>query len=210
MGEYKTYNNTARSAIEYIQATMKDVHKKIEDEISDAEARIMEYIREYEGVAVTVTENENCDVALTVGGQAVESGTNVLKGSDVTITATPDEGYRFIKFTIAGTDNDENPATIEGITTATTVTSTVSQEFAITAQENEHCAISVTDVAKENEEVEVTVAPEDGYVIDSITANEEACTQVTENEKYKFTMPGEDVEVAVTVTVPEPPEPSEP
>lgn len=75
--------------------------------------------------AITVTETENGSVAVSDGlTQAVE-------GESVTVTATPDEGYRFVQWTVEGADVAQDALVANPLTfTMPDQEVTVSAEFA--------------------------------------------------------------------------------
>lgn len=63
-----------------------------------------------ENYKITVTENPNCTVAVTTGGKEI---TEAAKGTVIDITATPAEGYTFMKYVTEGiTFQDETMASL--------------------------------------------------------------------------------------------------
>lgn len=71
--------------------------------------------------------------------------------------------------------------------------------YDITVNETDNCSIVCSNKnAKEGEVVTVTVTPEEYFEVDSVTANDAACTLNTSG-KYEFTMPAQNVTVSVTL-----------
>jgi hypothetical protein len=62
-----------------------------------------------DAVYVTSNNEELGTVAITNGSEPVESGTEVAKGTTLTLTATAKTGAKFVKWSNGSTDN---PATI--------------------------------------------------------------------------------------------------
>ena len=60
----------------------------------------------------------------TMGSVSPADGAEITEGENVTFTATPNLGYKFVKWTIDGTDYTENPYTIENVTSTHTAVAT--------------------------------------------------------------------------------------
>ena len=60
----------------------------------------------------------------TMGSVTPADGAEITEGENVTFTATPNLGYKFVKWTIDGTDYTENPYTIENVTATHTAVAT--------------------------------------------------------------------------------------
>jgi len=76
----------------------------------------------------TVTFNvlgNNGTLAATVAGEPIATGEEVEEGSDVLFTATPDEGYKLLEWTLNGNvvgDHDANAFVVEGLSENVVVT----------------------------------------------------------------------------------------
>lgn len=158
-----------------------------------------------EKYAISIGEVENGEVTATVDGQPV---TEAEADTEITITATANEGYEFAKWVITGADPDE--ATDETTFTMPKGNVTIVAEFTeivvppteyditVTPAENGEIAVTVDDepVAKAvaDTEITITATADDGYefvkwIIMGATPDEET------EETTTFTMP----EAAVTV-----------
>ena len=130
----------------------------------------------------------------TVSGPA-----KAAEGAEVTVTATPNEGYELD--TLKANDEDVTGGKFTMPAEAVTVTATFKaveepapgdEEYDITYASAENGTVSGPAKAAEGAEVTVTVTPDDGYELDALKVNG---TDVTGN---KFTMPGEAVTVTAT------------
>lgn len=149
------------------------------------------------------------------GSSNISSGDGVAENSEVTFTATANEGYKF-----DGWYNDAGCTTaIEGATGATYTTTVtadttvyakfVAETYNITVKENANCTVTVNKTAAYGSNVNVTVKAKDGYTVSSISVTNVNANDISGNETegYTFKMPASNVEVtpnvvAVEVTAP--------
>lgn len=150
------------------------------------------------------------------GSSNISSGDGVAENSEVTFTATANEGYKF-----DGWYSDADCTTaIEGATGGATYITTVTADttvyakfvaetYNITVKENTNCTVTVNQTAAYGSNVNVTVKANDGYTVSSISVTNVNANDITGNETegYTFKMPASNVEitpnvVAVEVTAP--------
>ena len=137
----------------------------------------------------------------------------------MTITATPDRGYKFDEWRVLSGGirlRDEYSAT----TTFTMPNKDVeikayfkkkssggsshdTEYYNITTKTDKHGTVEARSKAKEGTEVSVTVSPDKGYKLDEITVTDRRGRDITIKEtnrenRYKFTMPARDVTVEAT------------
>ena len=152
------------------------------------------------GTTITVTENlnivvtaelktfnlsetisENCTVAYTVDGYAVEAGTGVLTyGDSLTITVTANTGYEITTFTVNGEAGTSGSAFTVTDDIAVVVTAAL-QTFNLTETVGDNCTVAYTiggetvsagtDVLTYGDTLVTTVTFAEGYVVDTFTIN---------------------------------------
>lgn len=142
------------------------------------------------------------------------SGTNVAPGTQVTITATPNNGYQVASVTVTRDDNNETVAITDngdGTYSFTMPASNVTvaatfavQQYAINVV-SQNCTVTVTSPADYNSQVTYTVAPRsDKYEIstNTVTYGENGTKPITDNGDgtYSFYMPAADVTLTVLCT----------
>ena len=149
------------------------------------------------------------------GSSNISSGDGVAENSEVTFTATANEGYKFDGwYSDADCTTAITGATDTTYTTTVTANTTVYAKFVaetynITVQENTNCTVTVNQTAAYGSNVNVTVKAKDGYTVSSISVTNVNANDITGNETTGFTfkMPASDVVitpnvVAVEVTAP--------
>lgn len=149
------------------------------------------------------------------GSSNISSGDGVAENSEVTFTATANEGYKFDGwYSDADCTTAITGATDTTYTTTVTANTTVYAKFVaetynITVQENTNCTVTVNQTAAYGSNVNVTVKAKDGYTVSSISVTNVNANDITGNETTGFTfkMPASDVVitpnvVAVDVTAP--------
>ncbi|MBR4545208.1 MAG: hypothetical protein IKO14_04435, partial [Oscillibacter sp.] len=113
----------------------------------------------------------------------------------VTVTATPDAGYKFSKLTVNGRDVTGTSFTMPAEKATVSATFEKVEEYDITYQSAQHGKISGVAKAAADTTVTVTVEPDDGYKLDKLTVNGEAVTGTT------FKMPAGKATVSATFVV---------
>ena len=152
-------------------------------------------------------------------GTATASPSQAEQGKKVTITATPERGYKFDEWRVLSGGirlRDEYSAT----TTFTMPNKDVeikayfkkkssggsshdTEYYNITTKTDKHGTVEARSKAREGTEVSVTVDPDKGYKLDEITVTDKRGRDITIKEtnrenRYKFTMPARDVTVEAT------------
>ncbi len=143
---------------------------------------------------VTVTETAN--------GEITSSVAEAAEGTQVTLTITPDSGYRLGELKVDG-----EAVNVEGNTYTFTMPGkavTVEGSFVenaysvkVNAAENGKVSISKSSAAP-GETITVTATPDFGYALGTVTVNGTAAT--VSGNTATFTMPGADAEIDVTFT----------
>ncbi|MCM1109577.1 MAG: hypothetical protein NC336_00010 [Clostridium sp.] len=132
---------------------------------------------------VTIAETENGTVAVYNGEEAVESGSAIVEETELTVVATPAEGYQLESILVNGEPLEGNTF---GLTADTEVSATFSEippvTYTVTIAETENGTVAVYngEEAVESgsaivEETELTVVatPAEGYQLESILVNGE-------------------------------------
>lgn len=130
--------------------------------------------------AVNVDAGEGGSVTVLDGASPVVSGSSVAEGTELTITATPDEGYELATLTVNG-DDFENGGTwlvVGDVNVVATFTEVVRYEV---TWEVENGTIEVSDenftTVNEGDQVlpgtvlTINAVPADGYELESLTVN---------------------------------------
>lgn len=163
---------------------------------------------------VTVTANFKQVYTVTVnasaGGTATADKTTAVAGEAVTLTATPDSGYRFTGWTSSngGTFADASsesttftmPAGDVTVTAGFTRISSGPTTYAVTAPDAENGTVRVSPSrASRGTTVTITVTPDEGYELESLTVLDSRDNEITLTDKgdgkYTFTMPSGKVTV---------------
>ncbi|MCD7803934.1 MAG: leucine-rich repeat protein [Oscillospiraceae bacterium] len=178
-------------------------------------------------VTINETEPEPTTYAVTIG--EVENGTvtadvdTAEAGDTVTLTVTPDEGYVVSSVTVTDADGNEitvaddysftmpeNSVTISVVFEAEAVEPTT---YTVTVGEAENGTVTAdVDTAEAGDTVTLTVTPDEGYVVSSVTVTDADGNEITVADDYSFTMPENNVTVAAVFeeeATDEPTDPSE-
>ena len=152
-------------------------------------------------------------------GTATASPSQAEQGKKVTITATPERGYKFDEWRVLSGGirlRDEYSATTTFTMPNKDVEITAyfkkkssggsshdTEYYNITTKTDKHGTVEARSKAREGTEVSVTVDPDKGYKLDEITVTDKRGRDITIKEtnrenRYKFTMPARDVTVEAT------------
>ena len=149
------------------------------------------------------------NVASDITGGSIEADKKTAHvGDEITLTATPDEGYEFVDWSV--TYGDENtPVTVKDNAFTmpaadVTVTATFVAVYNITVTPPTGGTISVSaETAHEGDVVTLTATPAANYVFSSWSVtyqSEEGTTVAVEVTNNTFTMPAADVTVSAVFT----------
>lgn len=148
--------------------------------------------------SITVEENEN--------GTVTASARYAVAGTEITLTGDPNSGYRFSKWSLtpelAVTDNKftmpEEAVTVSAVFTRSSSSST----YPITVKDSTNgSASSSHKSASSGTTVTITVTPDKGYTLETLTVTDKNGKEVKlteKNGKYTFTMPASKVEINAT------------
>ena len=140
-------------------------------------------------------------------GTVVANPTSGKAGDQITITATPAEGYKLNSLSINGEPAaaDENEdGTYTYVLTMPAADVTITAEFSkklynITKAETENGSFTVSkNSGYMGDVIKVQPEPNEGYTVDQITVTAADGTTVPVNDLNEFTMPASNVTVAVT------------
>ena len=114
-----------------------------------------EYIANFGNCKITVTASE--------GGTAKTSKTQVEKNEQVTLTATPQEGYSFVNWTVDGVEvSTKNPYTATITEDIEIKANFITHKITVIASEGGTAKTSKTQVGH-NGQVTLTATPQEGY-----------------------------------------------
>lgn len=146
---------------------------------------------------VTFDQPANGSVSASiVGGAAIESGTQVLEGTRVVFTCTPNDGYDFVKYNDGTNDIVENPytATVNSDLTITTTIELAVVKHNLTASADANGSVSPTALeVGEGREATITATPDANYRFDHWTAVGYDLTDHESDNPLIVTMPTNDV-----------------
>ena len=126
---------------------------------------------------------------------------NPYEDEEVTLTISPDTGYKLSTLTVKDSSNNEIPV-IDGKFTMpssdVTVSATFEQkDYDITYEEADEGWVKGVYSAKQNEEITITAIPAGGFALDTLTVKDSQNNPITVTNN-KFTMPADDVTVSAT------------
>ena len=171
------------------------------------------------GIPLTIETAENGTVTVTRDGVALKSGVKVVAGDKLVITGQPDSGYRLSTLTVNGKNfTSGSTYTVAETDTALTVAATFEvrssggggggggggvSSYKITVEDSDHGTVSADrNSANADTTVTLTVTPDDGYRLDSLTVTQQDGKTITLDEEkdgtYTFTMPDSAVTVKAT------------
>ena len=148
--------------------------------------------------SITVEENEN--------GTITASARYAVSGTEITLTGNPNSGYRFSKWSLTPeltvTDNKftmpEEAVTVSAVFARRSSAST----YPITVKDSKNGSASFSHKsASSGTTVTITVMPDKGYTLETLTVTDKNGKEVKlteKNGKYTFTMPASKVEINAT------------
>ena len=148
--------------------------------------------------SITVEENEN--------GTITASARYAVSGTEITLTGNPNSGYRFSKWSLTPelTVTDNKFTMPEGAVTVSAVFArrSSSSTYPITVKDSKNgSASSSHKSASSGTTVTITVMPDKGYTLETLTVTDKNGKEVKlteKNGKYTFTMPASKVEIKAT------------
>lgn len=172
------------------------------------------------GIPLTIEPTKNGTVNVTRGGVALTSGVKVLAGDKLVITGQPDNGYRLDTITLNGAAfANGDTYTVAETDTALTVAATFAEysggggggggaaatSYKITVAPVNHGTVSADpSSAAAGTKITLTVTPDDGYQLASLTATNENGKTISLDDAgdgtYTFTMPASAVTVRASFT----------
>lgn len=149
-----------------------------------------------ENATVTVTFKiieYTVTVDKTTNGTVTVNKPEAYAGDEITITATPAEGYEIDTIKVNGKTISGNKFTMGAENATVTATFKERTGYSITVSNSIYGTVTVSKTkAYAGEEIIVSVTPEYGYMLDEIKINKAPI------DGYKFIMPAENVTVSVT------------
>ncbi|MBR5323634.1 MAG: InlB B-repeat-containing protein, partial [Muribaculaceae bacterium] len=141
---------------------------------------------EKDNYKITVTAGEGGTVKTTKEGELLnETEVEVLNGSKVTLTATPNEGYSFVNWTVNGEEvSKEATYTITVTKDVEYVANFITHKVTVIAGEGGTATASKNQVGH-NGQVTLTATPQEGYSFVNWTVNGE---EVSKEATYTITV----------------------
>ena len=161
---------------------------------------------EFEGETYTGTETvnknlSNVTIADAANGTVTADKSKAFVGEEVTLTITPDSGYKLATISVKDDSNNELSVTDGKFTMpASNVTVTAvfaANNYTITYNTDGHGVVSGVHSANVGNEIELTVTPNGGYELDTISVKDSGNGKITVSGN-KFTMPADNVTVEAT------------
>ena len=207
-GETNATYTIATTTMDMSGTQYRCVVKNSIDEVTSDAATLTVSPKQY---AVTVQTDGN--------GTASASTTAAAAGTEITLTATPDSGYHFERWeVVSGTitiQNDKFIMPAENVTVKAVFDRNSSggggTSYAVTAPDAENGTVRVSPSrASRGTTVTITVTPDEGYELESLTVLDSRDNEITLTDKgdgkYTFTMPSGrvTVEASFAEIAPEP------
>ena len=207
-GETNATYTIATTTMDMSGTQYRCVVKNSIDEVTSDAATLTVSPKQY---AVTVQTDGN--------GTASASTTAAAAGTEITLTATPDSGYHFERWeVVSGTitiQNDKFIMPAENVTVKAVFDRNSSgggpTTYAVTAPDVENGTVRVNPSrASRGTTVTITVTPDEGYELESLTVLDSRDNEITLTDKgdgkYTFTMPSGrvTVEASFAEIAPEP------
>ena len=165
------------------------------------------YIDEIEiewSTEAAATYNITIDPDIEHGSVTASKATGVAEGESVTLTVTPSSGYQLATLIVDGNDvtssvsNKKYTFSMPAKNINVTATFSLIPTYSITVDPNiEHGTVtpSKSTGIVEGESITLTIAPESGYVLESLEVGGTDVTSSVSANKYIFDMPSNDVSV---------------
>ncbi|MBQ3576092.1 MAG: exo-alpha-sialidase, partial [Coprobacter sp.] len=153
---------------------------------------------------LTITAPSNGSIL--VNDESTSGSTILAEGAEVTLTAKPENGYRFSKWVINGSEYTQNPYT-------TTISDNMSvsaqfeesKQFSISVEQPENGIIEInSETLYEGEQFIITVTPYAGYTLSvlKINGNEQITTQNGSSYQFSETLTSTmSTEIVVTAEI---------
>ena len=158
----------------------------------------------------TSSSSRSVTVASARNGRVTVSSTSPKRGQEVTITVTPNDGYRLDTLSVTGSSNRKVSTSGSGNTYTFTMPSysvTVRASFtpasrSITVSAVQNGTVNVPTSATVGSTVTITATPNKGYVTDAVRVNTSgsAVSVTGTGNQRTFTMPDANVTVSVSFT----------
>ena len=171
------------------------------------------YIDEIEiewSTEVAATYNITIDPDIEHGSVTASKATGVAEGESVTLTVSPSSGYQLATLTVDGNDvtssvsNKKYTFSMPAKNINVTATFSLIPTYSITVDPNiEHGTVtpSKSTGIVEGTSITLTVTPDSGYELASLTVGGIDVTSSVSANKYTFEMPGNNVNVTASFAV---------
>ena len=136
---------------------------------------------------LTFAEVENGTITVKAGEETLEAGADVAYGTEVTLEATPAEGYEFVSFTANGEEIEGNTYVYEGPVVLGAVFAKI-PSFAVTIQPAQNGSLAVmlngeaiesgVEVARD-QELTLVATPAKGYTLKTFVVNDTETLETT-------------------------------
>ncbi|MDE6052001.1 MAG: hypothetical protein K2G08_09990 [Paramuribaculum sp.] len=136
---------------------------------------------------LTFAEVENGTITVKAGEETLEAGADVVYGTELTLEATPAEGYEFVSFTANGEEIEGNTYVYEGPVVLGAVFAKI-PSFAVTIQPAQNGSLAVmlngeaiesgVEVARD-QELTLVATPAKGYTLKTFVVNDTETLETT-------------------------------
>ena len=156
-------------------------------------------------VTYTVIANIGTGGKVTINNTTIESGSySVQKGTVLTFTVQPNEGYQIGTVTVNGAELTGKQGTytytVNSDCTIAVTFKYIPQTFAmsVTTTPSEGGSVAFPATATEGESWTLTIQPNGGYIVDKVHDNDTDVTKQVENNTYTLTNVTENHTITVT------------
>ena len=151
---------------------------------------------------LTVSQSFNVNTPKLENGSVSANKTTATEGETITLTVTPDKGYKLDKLSVVDADKNNLTVTSNQFTMPAkdvTVTATFKRIYNVAVSSSEHGSVSADKSAADvDETVKLTVTPDYNYIRDSVKVVDNTTKKQIAVKDNQFTMPASDVTVSAT------------
>ncbi len=209
-GEPKTVTMTASDADYYINFAAATNKSKVKVETNTKNRAFLGQLDIVSGAHAFPTHTITIDGGISHGSIATSPSGSAEEGAEVTITATPEDGYALTSISVTDASSNDVPVSENKFTMPTsnvTVTATFAKLYTVTWSNPDHGSITVKngsttlssgDTVPEGATVTITDSADDGYSLSTLKYNDGSDHDI--KAAKSFTMPSHNVSITATFT----------
>lgn len=209
-GEPKTVTMTALDADYYINFAAATNKSKVKVETNTKNRAFLGQLDIVSGAHAFPTHTITIDGGISHGSIATSPSGSAEEGAEVTITATPEDGYALTSISVTDASSNDVPVSENKFTMPTsnvTVTATFAKLYTVTWSNPDHGSITVKngsttlssgDTVPEGATVTITDSADDGYSLSTLKYNDGSDHDI--KAAKSFTMPSHNVSITATFT----------